>query len=229
MEFWRKSGAPASKLIVGMPTYGRGFTLQDPKKNGLYAPANQGIPAGPYTREAGFWGYNEICEELKKGGWTTVRDEKVVGPYSYNGNRWIGYDDDKAIKVKSLWLKANGYGGAMFWSLETDDFHGKCGEKNVLTKTAYRTLVGDIQPEPVPTGNPVTSPTAVPTPTPTLPPSDGKCSTNGQTLGKLCDSKFSICNWNGNSWDTTTYPCNPPLFYDPNTKNCNWGNQIGCN
>lgn len=43
-----------------MGSYGRGFTLNDPAINGFYAKANQPIPAGPYTREAGIWGYNEV-------------------------------------------------------------------------------------------------------------------------------------------------------------------------
>ncbi len=43
-----------------MPLYGRGFTLDDPNSNGLYATANQPIDAGPYTGEVGFWGYYEV-------------------------------------------------------------------------------------------------------------------------------------------------------------------------
>ena len=43
-----------------MPLYGHGFTLSNSNKNGLYEPAYQAIPAGPYTGEAGTWGYNEV-------------------------------------------------------------------------------------------------------------------------------------------------------------------------
>ena len=45
-----------------MPLYGRGFTLNDALTNGLYAPASQPIPAGPYSGEAGFWGFNEVLK-----------------------------------------------------------------------------------------------------------------------------------------------------------------------
>ena len=45
-----------------MGTYGRGFTLNNPANNGFYADANQPIQAGPYTREAGIWGYNEVID-----------------------------------------------------------------------------------------------------------------------------------------------------------------------
>lgn len=43
-----------------MGLYGRGFLLSDPNNNGLYADAPQPISAGPYTREPGTWGYNEV-------------------------------------------------------------------------------------------------------------------------------------------------------------------------
>lgn len=43
-----------------MGTYGRGFLLSNKDNNGLYAEANQPLPAGPYTRESGIWGYNEV-------------------------------------------------------------------------------------------------------------------------------------------------------------------------
>ena len=100
------------------------------------------------------WGYNEICDELNKGGWTIVKDEKVVGPYAFKNDMWIGYDDHDAIRVKSEWIKEMGFGGGMFWSVETDDIHGRCGETNGLMKMAYRTLIGEIPLEPTTTVDP---------------------------------------------------------------------------
>ena len=48
-----------------MPLYGRGYTLNDPSKNGFYDSASQPIPAGPYTQQPGTWGYNEVCLNAK--------------------------------------------------------------------------------------------------------------------------------------------------------------------
>jgi len=111
-----------------------------------------------FSIQPGFWGYNEICEELLKGGWTTVHNEQVVGPYGYKdtdfNTLWMGWDDENAIRVKSEWVAEMGFGGAMFWSLETDDYHGKCGEESALIKTAHRILIGEIQPEPTTTVDP---------------------------------------------------------------------------
>jgi chitinase len=93
VHFWLKSGCPPEKLILGVPFYGRAFTLADKNQNGLGAPTTGPGTAGPYTREAGMLGYNEICESMKQGGWSVVRNEEQRTPYAYKDNQWVGYDD----------------------------------------------------------------------------------------------------------------------------------------
>ena len=75
IQYWIENGADPSKLLLGMGAYGRGFLLADPKDNGFYAPARGPIEAGPYTQQAGFWGYNEFCEKMKSepGQWEIFR------------------------------------------------------------------------------------------------------------------------------------------------------------
>lgn len=60
MRYWLSQGAPKEKLVLGIGLYGRGFTLDDPSDNSLNASASQGISAGPYTMETGFWGFLEV-------------------------------------------------------------------------------------------------------------------------------------------------------------------------
>ena len=55
---------------LGMGLYGRGFTLNNANDNGYNAPANQPIVAGPYTREAGIWGYNEVLLTIEASEFT---------------------------------------------------------------------------------------------------------------------------------------------------------------
>ncbi len=50
VSYWLEKGARKEQLLVGMGAYGRGFRLQDPAQNGLYAPAVGGIDPGYYTR-----------------------------------------------------------------------------------------------------------------------------------------------------------------------------------
>ena len=51
---------PKNKITVGMATYGRSFTLSNPRDHGVKASAFIG-PAGPVTRQKGVWSYYEVC------------------------------------------------------------------------------------------------------------------------------------------------------------------------
>jgi len=135
MKHYADGGVTKSKLVMGMPTYGRAFTLSDASKNGVSAKATKGT-AGQYTREGGFVSFYEICNYLKDG-YTVVQDpEKRIGPYAYKGKQWVGYDDVAMIEYKSKFIKDNGYGGGMIWALDLDDFKGEfcgCGKYPLLT------------------------------------------------------------------------------------------------
>ncbi|XP_069094531.1 chitotriosidase-1-like isoform X3 [Pleurodeles waltl] len=68
-----------------------------------------------------------ICQ-FRKGA-TTVWIEEQKVPYSYKGAEWVGYDNIESIKLKVEYLKAKGFGGAMVWALDMDDFTGTfCNE-----------------------------------------------------------------------------------------------------
>ncbi|KAI4468376.1 chitinase [Holotrichia oblita] len=81
-----------------------------------------------------------ICENIAQGGWTVVWDDEQQVPYAYKGNQWVGFDNAKSMTLKTEYAKYYGLGGVMVWSLETDDFNGKCGEKDALLKAIKRTL-----------------------------------------------------------------------------------------
>ncbi|KAF8787216.1 Chitotriosidase-1 like protein [Argiope bruennichi] len=133
IKYWIAKGAPKNKIILGMGTYGRSFTLANPSDNKLGAPTTGPGRAGPLTKEPGMLGYNEICRDK---GFTEVFVEKVEAPYAYNGNQWVGYDNVKSIGIKVDYLIREGLGGGMIWSLETDDFRGNCGGRNVVISSS---------------------------------------------------------------------------------------------
>ncbi|XP_078500822.1 chitotriosidase-1-like [Lissotriton helveticus] len=137
MKYWRDNGAPPEKLIMGVPTYGRTFTLAT-ADTGVGAPSSGAGTPGPFTREPGFLSYYEVCTFLK-GATAAWSDEQKV-PYAYKGNQWVGYDNIKSITNKVQYLKTNGFGGAMVWALDLDDFTGTiCGQGKYPLLQALKT------------------------------------------------------------------------------------------
>ncbi|XP_065259490.1 chitinase-3-like protein 1 [Emys orbicularis] len=127
VRYWRSKGAPAEKLIMGIPTYGRSFALSS-SKTGISAPISGPGSPGPFTQEAGLLAYYEICTFTP--GATTERIVEQEVPYSYKGNQWVGYDDEQSITTKVQYLKNNKLGGAMIWAVDLDDFDGLfCSQK----------------------------------------------------------------------------------------------------
>ena len=114
-------GAPKHKMIIGMPTYGRSFTLSDRSNYVVNAPTSGGGDAGEYSREAGFLAYYEVCEMLLNGA-SYIWDDEMKVPYLVKDNQWVGFDDERSIRNKMDWIKVQGFGGAMVWSVDMDDF-----------------------------------------------------------------------------------------------------------
>ncbi|XP_044021360.1 chitinase-3-like protein 1 [Aphidius gifuensis] len=167
VNYWIKSGAPKEKLNLGIPFYGRAFTLSNPSSNSIGSSFSGAGAAGPYTREAGMLGYNEICEMHLKEQWDIHYDEQRCVPYAQKGNQWISFDNIDSITQKVKFIIELDLGGAMVWSLETDDFRGKCGKKYPLLNTLHEVLSGNEPTKPVITTQKPTSTTAQPSVTTT--------------------------------------------------------------
>ncbi|KAK2190227.1 hypothetical protein NP493_85g00003 [Ridgeia piscesae] len=136
-NYWVQKGCPASKLVIGMPTYGRGFTLANPANHGMGAAANGAGAAGPITATAGFIAYYEVCSEFLLAGGTRVFHAEHQVPYAFKNDQWVGYDDVQSLTGKVNWLQTQGYGGWMVWALDLDDFkHNVCGQATPFTCTS---------------------------------------------------------------------------------------------
>lgn len=144
IHYWMEKGAPAHKLVMGMPMYGQSFALADTRQTGLNSKSYGPGEAGTYTRAGGFLSYYEICSNVNKGGWTVERDPQGrIGPYAYKGNQWVSYDDVEDIRRKSQFVKDLRLGGGMIWALDLDDFRGICGcGKHPLLSTINQELRG---------------------------------------------------------------------------------------
>lgn len=139
VQYWLEGGCPPEKLVLGIPLYGRTWTLDDPTQTGFFAPASlPGIP-GVFTNESGMMGYNEICFSLiLSDEWVVVHDEAMNEPYAYilsQNNLWTSYDDPESVKMKAAYARDQGLAGTMVWSLDTDDYQGNCGRPYDLINT----------------------------------------------------------------------------------------------
>ena len=132
MSNYLTAGFPASKLVVGMGTYGRNFSGVNFDGSGTNGGFGSGLAAngsgftGASTGEAGLSTYFEILNLQKTAGWTMEFDTDTKTPYMYNiGQRqWIGFDNEESLEVKCNIIKNQEFRGGMIWSITNDDHQG---------------------------------------------------------------------------------------------------------
>ncbi|HMI88892.1 MAG TPA: glycoside hydrolase family 18 protein [Polyangiaceae bacterium] len=124
MQGWLAGGTPPSKLVMGLPFYGRGWkgVAAGPAGDGLYQTATGGGAQGTY--EAGIEDYKVL--KMLGAVYKPFRHAETRSFWVFNptdGVFW-SYDDPTAIGDKTSYIKSKGLGGAMFWELSGDDPSG---------------------------------------------------------------------------------------------------------
>ncbi|MFE6739659.1 glycoside hydrolase family 18 protein [Streptomyces tubercidicus] len=107
-------GVPASKLLLGIGFYGRGWSgvTQD-------APGGTATGAAPGKYEAGIDDYKVLKSRCPATG-------KVGGTaYAKCGDQWWSYDTPETIGTKMAFKDAQGLGGTFFWELSGDTANGE--------------------------------------------------------------------------------------------------------
>ncbi|MFJ3090330.1 glycoside hydrolase family 18 protein [Streptomyces sp. NPDC086838] len=110
----KAQGVPASKLLLGIGFYGRGWTgvTQD-------EPGGTATGAAPGTYEAGIEDYKVLKNTCPTTG-------TVAGTaYAHCGNNWWSYDTPATIGTKMAYKKQQGLGGTFFWELSGDTTDGE--------------------------------------------------------------------------------------------------------
>ncbi|XP_076670925.1 uncharacterized protein LOC143370135 [Andrena cerasifolii] len=131
VSYLLKMGASPDKIILGIPTYGRSYTLFNQDATDLGSPADGPGIEGDATREKGYLAYYEICDSLAASeDWEVVQpNAKAMGPYAFKEDQWVGYDDEDIVKLKAKYANEKELGGIMFWTIDNDDFRGKCHDR----------------------------------------------------------------------------------------------------
>ncbi|XP_023290069.1 probable chitinase 10 [Orussus abietinus] len=134
---WTDAGVEARKLILGVPLFGRSYTLKFGNATRAGSPTSGPGLEGPYTKRRGALAYFEICE-MSESLWLLGRDDE--GMYLLLGDQWIGYDDPLLIRIKMAYLRSAGLGGVSLFSLDLDDFQGLCGKPWPILNAATKAL-----------------------------------------------------------------------------------------
>ncbi|MET8865327.1 glycoside hydrolase family 18 protein [Nonomuraea sp. NPDC004580] len=109
-----KRGAPARKLVVGVPAYGQGWTGVTDRSKGLYQPATGPAPG---TWAPGTEDYKDLVNKPGK----RHRDLLTGAMWLYDGNEFWSYDDPAVMLQKAAYIRLKGLGGFMLWSIDQDD------------------------------------------------------------------------------------------------------------
>uniref|UniRef100_F1LGJ2 Endochitinase n=1 Tax=Ascaris suum TaxID=6253 RepID=F1LGJ2_ASCSU len=93
-------------------------------------------------------------------------------PYLVYKDQWFTYDDLESVKKKMAWLKEQRFGGAFVWTLDFDDFNGRCGSSSegaypLVGMVAHELAGMDLSPvkDTVGSQSPSATPTSTKSPT----------------------------------------------------------------
>jgi chitinase len=116
-------GISSSKIVLGMPLYGRSFM----ETSGMGAPFKS---IGEGSIDKGIWLYRD----LPRPGANVHFDDGIGATYSYDADiqEIVSFDDDKSARMKANYILDRGLGGAVFWEASGD----KTGDKSLVRLVA---------------------------------------------------------------------------------------------
>jgi chitinase len=106
---YEDAGAPASKLLLGVPFYGYSWKSVGEENHGLFQPGEAVHQDRPYR-----YIQNLIAAS------TVYRDPEAQAPWLYDGNTFWTYEDAVSARFKGEYAQQNRLGGVMVWELGED-------------------------------------------------------------------------------------------------------------
>ncbi|UJD87567.1 polysaccharide degrading enzyme [Rahnella aquatilis] len=147
---------PKSKLMMGIPYYGRAWgdvaaTEIIPGLPGLFATGSASIH-GAWDDVGEFTGTNPwyvLKDKLANADYARYWDSESGVPYLYNATtkEFITYDDPQSVQEKVDYINAQGFGGAIIWDLSGDTSSHELGAivKSVLSKPVDEPHITNLQ------------------------------------------------------------------------------------
>lgn len=166
VQYLISQGAPAEKIVIGCAFYTRGWGKVSAGNNselpGLFGEAaicnkdadqaetrgavNEApLKEGEGGRNGGVWSYRSIAQ--LKGNYPNLKeywDDTAKAPYMYDSTTGVffTYDNQRSIREKANYVKANKLGGMISW-MASQDAPATTGKRDELTKTIKNALFGD--------------------------------------------------------------------------------------
>ncbi|KAM0787619.1 hypothetical protein ACM66B_003685 [Microbotryomycetes sp. NB124-2] len=105
-------GVPVSKLVLGLPLYGRSFLNTENGPGHTY----QGVGQGSW--EQGSYDF----KALPLAGSVTGCDPNLVAAWCYDSSKreWVTYDTVESAVAKAEFVNVNGLAGCMYWEASGD-------------------------------------------------------------------------------------------------------------
>jgi chitinase len=117
---FRDAGVPASKLLVGVPFYGRAFGGVHNVAHGRFQPVGE----PPKDIMGSDLDWKQLSRRLANDARFVTRwDSAARVPFAYDSScgTWISYDDERSVREKSAYVREQGLGGIIIWELGGDD------------------------------------------------------------------------------------------------------------
>lgn len=129
VRYYIEHGIPPSKLVIGMPLYGRAFAATE-------GPGRPFSGGGEGSHEPGIWDY----KVLPRPGAQEIYRRDIGASYCYDqGSKlMVSYDNRDVALQKTEYIRERGLGGAMWWETSGD----KSGHESLIGST----FVGLMKP-----------------------------------------------------------------------------------
>ncbi|XP_050347088.1 chitinase-3-like protein 1 [Nymphalis io] len=138
VQMYKDKGLDPSKIVVGIPTYGHSFALVNANNAKVGSPASGFGTLG----NLGFVNYPDICMFLSKFHDIVINEEtEAKVPYLHKKSEWVSYENADSVVAKAKYITENKLRGAMIYSLNADDYDGKCDKLSGSVKFPLATTV----------------------------------------------------------------------------------------